>query len=372
MKKKIYLDPGGFYTKVTVFASTEPGDLNSAPDAYSLSGRTFFPTAAVCAPAQTDRVICYELNETRYWVGGACANNRWNCDDESDAGTARNHLIAELVLRKALFDYCDSKDEVELFVVVDTPLRRQIFEKVCSQVSSKSCSKVDSTILESEIAVEGYRGPQKIRKLLTLKLKILPASDGVLGYVNHIKSGFDLALFVDIGYSSTKLYVISQRQGVEKFEMMKLGARFYSDAIERALTEQGITPLEPYWLMKQIELGCQAIEVDGDGAGQLKGKPRLFDVSLILENARWDTNKDFKRMTTDFITDYYNATSRWVGLLVVTGGGALFNGELLCAALSDAGYQFDDILIDKSPLYTVLEGLAQGSLKPTLTPPAYR
>ncbi|MGK5089910.1 hypothetical protein WDW86_20355 [Bdellovibrionota bacterium FG-2] len=214
------------------------------------------------------------------------------------------------------------------------PTKRQVFETIYGAMAGK-------------FELVAYRGPQKIRKIVELKVSVVPASDGVIGYVGKIKSEFDSALFVDIGFASTKMYVVSAQQGVEKFSITEFGARFYSDAILRALKEENIEGVEPYWLMKQIELGCKSLEI----------ATQQIDVSLILENARWDTNKDFRRIATDFITEYYNTASKWVGLLVITGGGALFNGELLSASLAESGYKFDDIYIDKSPLYTVLDGL---------------
>ncbi len=328
MKKKIFIDPGSFYTKVCVLHQDE-GEA-----AYKLFGRSFFPTAATPAPENADRVICHEFGEKRYLVGGDCPNERWDFCDESLAGAQRNKLIGSLVLRKVLFDYSDSGDEVELSVVVEGPAKRQVFEELCASMTGK-------------LEVVAYRGPQKIRKIVELGVRVGPASDGVTGYVAKIKSKFDSAMFIDIGFASTKMYVVSAQHGVEKFAITEIGARFYSDAIMRALKEENIEDVEPYWLMKQVELGRKSIEVAS----------KQLDVSLILENARWDTNKDFRRIATDFVTEYYNTTSKWVGLLVITGGGALFNGELLSASLAESGYKFDDIYIDKSPLYTVLEGL---------------
>jgi hypothetical protein len=46
----------------------------------------------------------------------------------------------------------------------------------------------------------------------------------------------------------------------------------------------------------------------------------------------------------------------WPALLVVTGGGASLNGELLRLTLEENGYCFDEVYIEKQSLYTVLEG----------------
>jgi len=43
-------------------------------------------------------------------------------------------------------------------------------------------------------------------------------------------------------------------------------------------------------------------------------------------------------------------------MLVVTGGGASLNGDILRLSLEEDGYRFNDSYIEKQPIYTLLEG----------------
>ncbi len=329
--KKIYIDPGGFYTKVYVL------EHDQATGHVQFFGRSFFPSAATSILTLQERSLCYEHEGRIYLVGSDCNNALWDLDDLSPDGLRHRDLVARLLVRKALFDYTEPEEEIDLNILSDGTVKREIFEDLGAEFTGR-------------LELAAYRGDKKITRFLNVKAQILAASEGVLGYIQKIKTDFSSAFLIDIGYRSTKMYVVTAKQGVEKFAFWEFGTKFYSEAILRALESEGLPATEPYWLMKQIELGCQSLD--------LPNIPPV-GVSLIIENARWDTNKDFRRLTTDFITDYYNTNAKWVELLVITGGGALFNGELLSTSLSEMGYEFDDIYIDKSPLYTLIEGVVQ-------------
>jgi hypothetical protein len=108
------------------------------------------------------------------------------------------------------------------------------------------------------------------------------------------------------------------------------------------------------WLVKQIELGCEEVEVRTEAPSNPSS--RCYDISLVMENVRWDLNKGFTRFAADALTSYYTTRMEWPGLLVVTGGGAALNGDILRLSLEDGGYCFDDVYIERQPLYTLLEG----------------
>jgi hypothetical protein len=63
--------------------------------------------------------------------------------------------------------------------------------------------------------------------------------------------------------------------------------------------------------------------------------PRHYDISLVMENVRWELNKEFKRFTTDMLTSYYTNRVDWPAMLVVTGGGASLNGDILRLSLEE-------------------------------------
>jgi hypothetical protein len=101
--------------------------------------------------------------------------------------------------------------------------------------------------------------------------------------------------------------------------------------------------------VKQIELGCEDVEVHHE---------RQVNISLVIENVRWDLNKEFKRFTTDMLTSYYTNRVEWPAMLVVMGGGASLNGDILRLSLEEGGFCFDDVYVEKQPMYTVLDGAA--------------
>jgi hypothetical protein len=169
-----------------------------------------------------------------------------------------------------------------------------------------------------------------------------------------------------VGHNKTKLYVVNRDNGVELFRTGNYGVSFYYEKIVRLIAEEDIHDNHYLWLVKQIELGCDEVEVrrGGDAGAQgasgprSKAVPRNFDVSLVMQNVRWDLNKEFKRITTDMLTSFYTSRVEWPALLVVTGGGAALNGDILRLSLEEGGYLFDDVYIDKQPMYAVVDGAA--------------
>ena len=159
---------------------------------------------------------------------------------------------------------------------------------------------------------------------------------------------------VDVGYNKTKLYVVDCEKGVELFQIGNCGVSFYYEKIVHLFAEGNMDDNHFLWLVKQIELGCDAVEVRGKSEEGMTGN--VYDISLVIENVRWDLNKEFKRFTTDVLTSYYTNRVEWPAMLVVTGGGASLNGDILRLSLEEGGYCFDDVYIEKQPIYTLLEG----------------
>ena len=50
--------------------------------------------------------------------------------------------------------------------------------------------------------------------------------------------------------------------------------------------------------------------------------------------------------------------TRWPDMLVITGGGASLNGDILRLSLEEDDYYFSDVYIEKKPIYLALEGAA--------------
>jgi hypothetical protein len=151
---------------------------------------------------------------------------------------------------------------------------------------------------------------------------------------------------------------------VELFQTGNCGVSFYYEKIVHLFAEANIEDNHFLWLVKQIELGCEEVEVRRERKGAMIGNavalstrfPRHYDISLVMENVRWDLNKEFRRFTTDVLTSYYTNRVDWPAMLVVTGGGASLNGDILRLSLEEGGYCFKDVYIEKQPMYTLLEG----------------
>jgi hypothetical protein len=247
-------------------------------------------------------------------------------------------------LKKIIFDYADNTDDLEINVVVDSHQRAQVFEEIGEALRDK------------KLEISAFRGYDKrrIRKEVTVRLNLLSSGDAVLGFLEKNRMDFTTALVVDIGYNKTKLYVVDCEKGVELFQTGDCGVSFYYEKIVHLFAEKNIDDNHFLWLVKQIELGCEEVEVRKESKGE--GMGPVYDISLVMENVRWDLNKEFTRFTTDTLTSYYTNRVEWPAMLMVTGGGASLNGDLLRLSLEEGGYCFNDVYIEKQPIYTLLEG----------------
>lgn len=343
--KKIIIDPGGYYTKAYVF------DCSAGEPSYY--GRTFFPSDAHKAPAKKlNTLMYYEYEGAFYQVGYDCSiasllsrNSERDIGFAGFAGFAGSvefvGLAQELGLRKLVFDYSEilpAGDIIELNIIADTDDARKALEQ--------------TWIAPKDMIIIASRGEKRIAKKVRTVGAIISSGDGVLSLLRSSHSHLipssvspsASSLIVDIGFRSTKIYVANLNNGIEIFQTIELGVINYFTAIMERLEEAKITDVNPYWLMKQIELGMERVELEDSGA----------DISLILKNVRWDMNKDLTKAITDILTAYYHMTTTWFDTLFVTGGGAPLSGELLVAALREDGYTFRNIDVDTNPIYSLI------------------
>lgn len=353
--KVILVDFGNFYTKVVVMSPVERNGESRRDESCPFFGRGFFPTLVSRADDMDKGRIYYEHEGDWYAAGYDCTRSLRKEEILQAFGDQRfNAGQALLILKKIIFDYADHRDDVIIYGVVDSALKAQVFQEISGALDQK------------KVAISGFRGYDKRRilKEATIRLRLLSSGDGLLGFLEKKRMEFSKALVVDIGYKQTKLYVVDGEKGVELFRIENGGVSFYYEKIIRLFSEAHIDDNHFLWLVKQIELGCEEVEVRrepargrlGRTAAGLNSFPKHYDISLVLENVRWDLNKEFKRFTTDILTSYYTNRVEWPDLLVVTGGGASLNGELLHLSLEESGYRFDEVYIEKQSLYTVLEG----------------
>ncbi|MBI4763235.1 MAG: hypothetical protein HY787_01345 [Deltaproteobacteria bacterium] len=354
--KIILVDSGNFYTKVVVLSQVpEGGGENRREEAFHFFGRGFFPTL-VSRTADRDKGRMYYEHEGDWYAVGYDSTRSLKLEEIIRAFGDREFGLGQalLILKKIIFDYADNRDDIIIYVVVDSPLKAQVFEEIGGALG------------QGKVEISGFRGYDKRRilKEVTLRLRLLSSGDALLGFLEKNRMDFTKALVVDVGYRQTKLYVVDSEKGVELFQIGKGGVSFYYEKIVHLFSEEHIEDNHFLWLVKQIELGCEEVEVRREPARGMRGRaaailnpfPKHYDISLVLENVRWDLNKEFKRLTADILTSYYTNRVEWPALLVVTGGGAALNGEILRLSLEESGYCFDEVYIEKQSIYTVLEG----------------
>ena len=356
--KLILVDVGSFYTKVCVMCQVpENGGGGQSDPRFQYYGRGFFPTLVRRAGDIDKSRIYYEHDDDLYAVGYDCSSSlRLEQITSAFDDEGFNTRKALVILKKIVFDYADNHDDLEINVVVDSYQRAMLFEEIGEQLR------------RGKAEISAFRGydQRRIKKEVTIGFNLLSSGDAVAGFLERNGMDFTTALVIDVGHNQTKLYVVDSEEGVELFQTGNFGVSFYYEKIVRLLAEENIDDNHYLWLVKQIELGCEEVEVRRENTGEMAGKvaalstpiPRHFDISLVMENVRWDLNKEFKRFTTDVLTSYYTNRIEWPAMLVVTGGGASLNGDILHLALEEGGYCFNDVYIEKQPMYTVLDGAA--------------
>ena len=158
--------------------------------------------------------------------------------------------------------------------MVDSYPKAQVFEEIGEALGNQ------------KVEISGFRGYDKrrIRKEVTIRLNLLSSGDAVVGFLEKNQMDFTTALVVDVGYKQTKLYVVDCEKGVELFQIGNCGVSFYYEKIVHLFAEENIEDNHFLWLVKQIELGCEEVEVrrerergdDGPGRGTLKPFPRTL------------------------------------------------------------------------------------------------
>lgn len=354
--KKILVDAGSFYTKVYVMHQIpENSREDRVAQPYQFYGRGFFP-ALVGRAGDVDRgKMYYEHEDELYAVGYDCSSSL-GLDQIIDAfdGEEISARNARIVLKKIIFDYADINDDLEIDVVVDSYQKAQVFEEIAEELQNR------------EVEITAFRGydQRRIKKQVTIRLDILSSGDAVEGFLDKSEMDFGTALVIDVGYRKTKIYVVDYENGVELFQVGDFGVASYYEKIVKLFAEEKIEDNHFLWLVKQVELGCEEVEVrreekrgTTDNAVVLANRfPRHYDISLVMENVRWDLNKEFKRVTTDILTSYYTNRVEWADMLVVTGGGASLSGDILRLSLEESGYHLNNLYIETQPIYTLLEG----------------
>ncbi|MBF0360261.1 MAG: hypothetical protein HQK49_04580 [Oligoflexia bacterium] len=347
--KKIFVDAGEFYTKVWVL------DFSSKLNEWQYFGRTFFPTITCEVPeipevqkeldAQNhQQQIHYEYNDHFYQVGYDCME-KVNVDHLYNTNNISQQIqISRLILNKVIFDYTIDTEDVALFIVVDSVAKENLFKDIIHNHNTLFITKA-------------YRGVDKrvIAKRVNIKFQLIWASDGISSLLKDKFDNLPQTLVVDIGHSSSKMYIIDPLNGLQHFRSLELGMFSYYKKMIKLFLEKEIENINYLWMIKQIELECEEIEIE---CNNLKVKHN-FDISALTENFRWDLSKDLKAAIVDFITFYFSNNSKAIELLHITGGGAHLFGNIIKASLITSGYNLQSIYIEKSPMYDTLYGVVK-------------
>ena len=331
--KRIFVDTGNFYTKVCVFELTESGS-------YEFFGRTFFPTMIAKIPDLTGQSRSYEHEGVLYKVGYDCGELDLTLASASRRPDHYDLLLAMVIIKKIVFDYADADGNMELYFVLDTPDKIAIYQEAARQ------------IIKEPLEVKAFRGLDR-RPLRTRQLvgpSLVSVGEAVHELLFTISEAFTCGLVLDIGYDTSKLYLITEEGGVELFRILEFGCAVYYRSVIQQLLAQGLSDVNYFWLIKQIELGCQQIELVQEQPG--------VDISLIIANIKWDLNKDFVGKVSEILTHYYENRVQWAQVLVITGGGSFLSGELLRHSLMAGGFEFRECYVEKSPLYAMLDAVA--------------
>ncbi|MBF0205501.1 MAG: hypothetical protein HQK53_01295 [Oligoflexia bacterium] len=384
--KKIFIDPGDFYFKVLVL----DGDIGQNDKYGTIYGRTFFPSMICEIPQSSEQLYPTQIHyqeedndeEKFYQIGQDSSeghNQRIYPDEKLPFLTKITHHSGKLFFHKILFDFSDHNEEIEVFFVIDALSKLNLFQKIIREIGEISCH------FPYQVKAMRRFDQRIIRKDINLKVNFLWGSEGIAALVQEKIGEFRHALVVDIGHNTSKVYAIDFQEGVRYFQVLDIGMFYYYQKLLKMLLEAGINEINYLWAIKQIELGCEAVEIEiakhrngqkeeqlqkniqsrTNSKGKIHGKNRIdgqgekndFDISTLIDNVRWDLNKDFNKEITNIISAYFVNLILPVDALLIMGGGAVFSGEILRTALIQNGYNPRQIYVDHAPLYNLLLGI---------------
>lgn len=329
--KRILIDPGDFYTKVCVFAEDH--------GAWRCLCRRFFPAVARRMLVPEDGCLSYRHDDGLYKIGWDCAGLGMEVLFNGTEDFFCSDLMARLLVQKALFDFADPTDDIRLDLVVGTPGKLRQFKTIVESLDG------------NRLKVEAIRGggKQLLTKTVELRATVIPASDGLSALIGKTKEAFSSAAVLDVGYNSSRAYVITPTDGVVDLRTVGHGFRDYLVQIAELMEPAARRRASFLWLVRQLESGGNRIETSPGG--------ERFDASLVRDNVRWDLNKIFLATMADMVASFYERAARWVDMLVVIGGGAAWQGPILHGALLESGLRIGDAYVEPNPVYAVLRGI---------------
>ncbi|MFC1522389.1 hypothetical protein ACFL6Y_08255 [Elusimicrobiota bacterium] len=330
MSSTIYLDIGDAYTKF-LSAPGQKDDANHVKKGCFASCALRYPPPGAFYDFEESVYRCRDKNTRDYLVGWPAV-----LAGGLMLGWESRHEHIWAVLCKTLFENCFDGDEVDICLAYD------IGEK------SEKMRKLSEEIKDGEIDVCSRRLYCENEESKTIKTTLSHMASP-LNLLSHYASGAgkDIsALIVDIGFTRTKIYVVSFKKGLEHYAVSNASVSAYCQGLKSHFKQIGRSVNE-HLLMKELELNYPHVLV-GD---------EKYNVAPLIESARWDMNKELLKCVSDALKGYYGANGRWVDMFIVTGGGAAFNGELLCVSIAEENYSFKKVINDASSTYAVVNGM---------------
>ncbi|MBF0106440.1 MAG: hypothetical protein HQM16_14080 [Deltaproteobacteria bacterium] len=359
--KEIIIDAGRIYTKVVVLESTEDG--------ATLRGRAVFPSLAVRVKKVDKKIIYYRHADFFYAAGYDCVDLKlefgtngtesrffvngkrrravvWTGMNPGDKEGSGQYL--RLMMTKVLLDFCEDGERVVVTLLFDSAERLEFLQEITADLNGR------------EVALTALRGLDQcqITKRVGVNIWYLSSADAVLACVRRVFTGFQSVLAVDIGYGTTKVYLADGEKGVDVFGVLNCGISSYYEKIIRLLREKGVRGVNFFWLLKQVEAGLREIEVKENKGHNKKD----FNISLVIDDVRWELNKGLKREIADMAMAHYTNTTQWADALFINGGGAAFSGELLHVSMLDDGLIFKNVFIDTQSVCGLVDGFVQEHL----------
>lgn len=326
-KLKLFVDIGDIYTK---FMLLQDGKL--VKKGSFLSVITPYPPVG----------DFYEYEEKIYFQGGKYYLAGWPTaltENFSILGSFPEAEICRVILNKILSDEI-TKKKVHVYLGVDFGEKTMAIKEMADSIGDRMLKVRSKHMYEEEDEVKSIR----------LDTVLVPAPLCLLEYVfSRVPDKLDengKYFIVDIGYFRNKMYVVSRSRGVEDFTVDGGGMEMFYYDIRRYFRREGIQ-FNRFIMMKELELNYPYVTLESG----------RYSVESVVENIRWDFCKDIVQSIMNFVKKYVESQGSGPDCLILTGGGSILNREVIEGMLSSKKYNFGNFIFDRSPRYSVLEGM---------------
>lgn len=312
--KNVFLDIGDIYTKFHVLDEDN-----------KLLYNVCFPTIAKKGDVSHETCSYFkDVESENYMMVGWDAAYELEYDD---IVKLKFKASAFDIFNKILFEYIDDGSVVNINFIAD---------KAHDDIQLEDAEKIYK---DCEYSVEGFINGVYITKHYTINITSHMVTDILANYfaASTIQVDHDVVITIDIGFSRTKLFIIDTQDCNVVFDELHHGFDYYLMKLRDHFEDAGLC-LHPFILLKELERNNAIIDTE-DGA---------YDISKIIDNARFDLCKAIITETEEILKEFYNSFLVWPGFLYITGGGAILCGEAIKAELATRYDQFEKAYIVES------------------------